>query len=424
MQSGDCVLRAYRVLGWAIAAVLGVGLGYSVVGTVAASSPGRAPGGMKSASLSYKPMPFAEVPGWADDDHLAAFNTFRKSCERVLASARERAAVAGSAKPVPPNPALVSACEAANRVPGKITKEAARAFFEANFTPNGVTHKGPQGLLTGYYEPIMEGSRTAQGKFQTPIYKRPPDLVNLVDETQRGAVGASLTHARKTDKGVEPFATRSQIEQGALKGKGLELLYFADPVDVFFMQIQGSGRVKLTDGSIIRVHYDGKNGHPYSSIGRYLIEKGLLAADKVSMGALAKWLRADPERGKMVMWQNASYVFFRELGNDARGALGAMNAPLTPGRSLAVDPGHHALGTPIYVTAGNMGHVVKSGAFNRLMVAQDVGSAIKGPERGDIYFGSGDAAGKLAGITKHPGKFIVLLPNETLAKAQAAQAKP
>src|SRR4029453_7941061 len=159
MQSGDCVLRAYRVLGWAIAAVLGVGLGYSVVGAVAASSPGRAPGAMKSASLSYKPMPFAEVPGWADDDHLAAFNTFRKSCERVLASAGEAPAVAGSAKLGPPNPALVNACEAAGRIPGKITKEAARAFFEANFTPNAVTHKGPQGLLTGYYEPIMEGSR-------------------------------------------------------------------------------------------------------------------------------------------------------------------------------------------------------------------------------------------------------------------------
>ena len=363
------------------------------------------------------------MPDWAADDHLAAFETFRKSCERIQASAaaREKSAAAGTPKAAPPHPALVRACEAAALVSGKVTKDAARVFFEANFTPNTVTHKGPQGMLTGYYEPIMEGSRTPQGAFQTPIYKRPPDLINLVDETQRGTVGQAFTHARKTDKGVEPFATRAQIDQGALKDQGLELLYFADPVDVFFMQIQGSGRVKLTDGTVIRVHYDGKNGHPYSSIGRFLIEKGLLAADKVSMGALAKWLRSDPERGKMVMWQNASYVFFRELANDARGPLGAQNAPLTPGRSLAVDPGHHALGTPIYVVAGKMKHVAKSGTFNRLMIAQDVGSAIKGPERGDIYFGSGDAAGKLAGVTKHAGKFIVLLPNETLAKAQAAQ---
>jgi membrane-bound lytic murein transglycosylase A len=404
--------------------VLGAALAGSFIGMVEANSPSKQPGSaMKSGSLSYKPVSFADLPGWAADDHAAAFGAFRKSCERILASARERVASAvPGGKPLPaPRAALVSACETARRVPGKVTKEAAKAFFEANFTPNAVTHKGPQGLLTGYYEPLMEGSRTPQAGFQTPIYKRPPDLVNLVDETQRGAVGASLTHARKTDKGVEPFFTRGQIDQGALKGKGLELLYFADPVDVFFMQIQGSGRVKLTDGSVIRVHYDGKNGHPYSSIGRYLIDKGLLAADRVSMGALAKWLRADPERGKMVMSQNASYVFFRELGNDSKGPLGAMNAQLTPGRSLAVDTSHHALGTPIYVTAGNMGHVVKSGAFNRLMVAQDVGSAIKGPERGDIYFGSGNAAGKLAGVTKHPGKFIVLLPNETPAKAQAAK---
>jgi membrane-bound lytic murein transglycosylase A len=381
---------------------------------------------MKSNSLTYKPITFADVPEWAADDHLAAFETFRKSCERIQASAaaREKSAAAGTPKSVAPHPALVSVCEVAGRIAGKATKESARAFFEANFTPHTVTHKGPQGLLTGYYEPIMEGSRTPQGAFQTPIYKRPPDLINLVDETQRGAVGQAFTHARKTDKGVEPFATRSEIEQGALKGQGLELLYFADAVDVFFMQIQGSGRIKLTDGTIIRVHYDGKNGHPYSSIGRYLIDKGLLAADKVSMGALAKWLRADPERGKMVMWQNASYVFFRELPNDARGPLGAQNAPLTPGRSLAVDPGHHALGTPIFVTAAKMTHVLKSGTFNRLMIAQDVGSAIKGPERGDIYFGSGNAAGKLAGVTKHRGKFIVLLPNETLAKAQAAQSTP
>ena len=381
---------------------------------------------MKSNSLAYKPVTFADVPDWAADDHLAAFETFRKSCERIQASAaaRERPAAAGLPKSAPPHPLLVSVCEAAGRIPGKVTKDTARLFFEASFTPHAVSHKGPQGMLTGYYEPIMEGSRTPEGGFQTPIYKRPPDLINLVDEAQRGAVGSAFTHARKTEKGVEPFATRAQIEQGALKDQGLELLYFADPVDVFFMQIQGSGRVKLTDGTVIRVHYDGKNGHPYSSIGRYLMEKGLLAADKVSMGALAKWLRADPERGKMVMWQNASYVFFRELPNDARGPLGAQNAPLTAGRSLAVDPGHHALGTPIYVTAAKMSHVVKSGTFNRLMIAQDVGSAIKGPERGDIYFGSGDAAGKLAGVTKHAGKFIVLLPNATPARAEASRDKP
>jgi membrane-bound lytic murein transglycosylase A len=396
----------------------------SAVPSAEARPPQKQPGASMKSSAAYKPVTFAQLPGWEQDDHVAAFRTFLKSCERVLASARERA---GTDKPVPPA-ALVAACGVAARHTGPVTKAGAKAFFEQNFTPNTLVHSGPQGLLTGYYEPLMEGSRTPQGIFKTPVYKRPPDLVNLVDETQRASASASLSHARKTDKGTEPYPTRAQIEQGALTGKNLELLYFADPVDLFFMQIQGSGRVKLTDGSIIRVHYDGKNGHPYTSIGRYLIEQGLLAADKVSMGALARWLKADPERAKKVMWQNASYVFFRELkGEEGKGPLGAMNAILTPGRSLAVDTSHHTLGMPIYVVGEGMTHVNKAGGFSRLMVAQDVGSAIKGPERGDIYFGSGDAAGRLAGVTKHQGKFIVLLPNEqpraAVDKAQVQSAR-
>ena len=391
----------------------------SVISVGEASSPPKQPGPGMKAAISFKPLTFAQVPAWEQDDHAAAFKAFLKSCERVLASARER----GADKPAPPSSQLVTACNVAARATGSVNKAGAKFFFETFFTPNAVSHNGSQGLLTGYYEPVLQGSRTPQGAFQTPIYKRPPDLVNLVDETQRGAVGSALTHARKTDKGVEPYATRAQIEQGALKGKNLELLYLTDPVEVFFMQIQGSGRVKLTDGTTVRVHYDGKNGHPYSSIGRYLIEKGLLAADKVSMDALKKWLKVEPERGKEVMWQNASFVFFRELkGAETKGPLGAMNAALTPGRSLAVDTSYHALGLPIYVSAAGMTHVDKAaaGAFNRLMVAQDVGSAIKGPERGDIYFGSGDAAGRLAGVTKHPGKFIVLLPNDRPTTAAAA----
>jgi membrane-bound lytic murein transglycosylase A len=368
--------------------------------------------------VSLRPVPYSQVLGWEEDDHAAAFKTFLKSCDRVLAAARERAPADKLARP---SSALAAVCATASRLQGPVTKAVARTFFEQNFTPNILAHGGPAGLLTGYYEPVMKGSRTPQGEFQTPIHKRPPDLVTLVDETARATVGNSLTHGRKTDKGVEPYATRAAIEQGALKGQQLELVYFADPVDVFFLHIQGSGRVKLTDGSSIRVHYDGKNGHPYSSIGRYLIEKGLLAADKVSMGALKSWLRADPERARHVMWQNASYVFFRELkGAEAKGPMGAMQVQLTPGRSLAVDPSYHALGLPIFVNAEGMGHVAKGAGLRRLMVAQDVGSAIKGPERGDVYFGSGDAAGRLAGVTKHSAKFTVLVPNDAPARAEAA----
>jgi membrane-bound lytic murein transglycosylase A len=403
----------------AIAAVAAVSVGVVSIGE--ANSPPKQPRPGMKAAISYKPLTFAEVPRWEHDDHAAAFKAFQRSCDRVLASARERGAAAD--RPAPPSAQLVGVCNVAARATGSVNNAAAKVFFETFFTPHAVSHGGSQGLLTGYYEPVLHGSRVPEGAYQTPIYKRPPDLVNLVDETQRGTVGSALTHARKTSQGVEPYATRAQIEQGALKGRKLELLYLADPVEAFFMHIQGSGRVKLTDGTTVRVHYDGKNGHPYSSIGRYLIEKGLLAADKVSMGALKRWLKLEPERGKQVMWQNASFVFFRELkGTEAKGPLGAMNVQLTPGRSLAVDTSFHALGLPIYVSAARMRHVSKAngGAFNRLMVAQDVGSAIKGPERGDIYFGSGDRAGRLAGVTKHPGQFIVLLPNDRATTADAA----
>lgn len=366
--------------------------------------------------MKLAPVAFTDLPGWTVDDHLAALQAFRASCPAVAAVAN----TPSKAQRPRPSPALVAACEAAVKLPAKLTRAKATAFFESYFQPHRVIHAAPQGLLTGYYEPLMEGSRTREGRFQTPLYKRPPDLVNVVDDTQRGTVGTALTHARQTHAGLVPFATRAQIEAGALKDRKLELLYLADPVDVFFLQVQGSGRVRLPDGSIVRVHYDGKNGHPYTSIGRYLIDTGLLAADKVSMGALARWLRADPERGRKVMQQNASYVFFRELPSDSNGPLGALKIPLATGRSLAVDPSFHTLGAPIWVAAPALTHALKGRPFQRLMIAHDVGSAIKGPERGDIYFGSGDAAGRIAGVTKHPGHFFVLVARAPGQPAKAA----
>ena len=365
------------------------------------------------SAMSYDPVAFTELPAWGDDDHLAALKAFQASCPRLKpakASSSEPGAAAA------PNP-LGPACEAALALPAKVTRAEARAFFERQFQPHRVVHKGVDGLLTGYYEPLLEGSRTPQGRFRTALLKRPADLVTIVPET-RGSVAGSLTHARRSAAGLVPFATRAEIEAGALSGQGLELLYVADPVEKFFLQIQGSGRVRLTDGTTVRVQYDGKNGHPYSSIGRYLIDKGLLAADKMSMGALGHWLKADVDRARQVMNQNASYVFFREMPVDAPGPLGAIEVPLVAGRSLAVDPGHHRLGSPVYVSAPTLTPAGHLGPFNRLMVAHDVGSAIRGPERGDIYFGSGDEAARQAGTTRHPGNLFVFLPS-AIASATA-----
>jgi membrane-bound lytic murein transglycosylase A len=375
--------------------------------------------------VSFEPVTFADLPGWETDDHLAAFKAFRVSCPRLKAAARAGNRAGAIALP----PALLAICDAAAALPEPVTRAAARTFFEGAFQPHRVVHAANQGLLTGYYEPVLEGSRTKDDKFSTPIYRRPADLVNLVHEAERGAKANQLTHARKTATGTEPYSTRAEIEAGALNGQNLEFLYLADAVETFFMHIQGSGRIRLTDGSMVRVHYDGKNGHPYTSIGRYLIDNNILAADKITMQALGRWLRSDPDRGRHVMQQNASFVFFRELqGDEAQGPLGVLSIPLVAGRSLAVDAGTHAIGTPVYVSSPALTHAsrTKKDGFHRLMIAHDVGSAIRGPERGDIYFGSGDKAGKLAGITKHPGRFFVLLPRSeasTKGSGRSRQAK-
>ncbi|AHB47422.1 transglycosylase [Hyphomicrobium nitrativorans NL23] len=360
-----------------------------------------------SLAAAFSPVPFAELPGWGDDDHLAAFQAFARSAP-ALREAGERA----SGKTKAANAALVAAAELAlSKADAITTRDAARAFFEQMFVPHRVEHKSTAGLLTGYYEPVLDASREASGAFRVPIYRRPPDLVNLVGEAERGALADAPTHARKTASGVEPYATRAEIEAGALAGEGLELVWLEDPVDAFFLHVQGSGRIRFADGESIRITYDGKNGHPYTSIGRYLIDTGAMAAEEMSLDALKVWLTAHPESARRVMQQNKSFVFFRELDGDADAPLGALGTGLSDGRSLAVDTGYHALGTPIYVAAPTLKPWGER-SFEQLMIAQDVGSAIRGPERGDIYFGSGEDAGRLAGSTKHPGRFFVLLPRD------------
>jgi membrane-bound lytic murein transglycosylase A len=220
------------------------------------------------------------------------------------------------------------------------------------------------------------------------------------------------THSvlRRNGEKLVPYYTRAEIEAGALEGKGLELLYLDDPVELFFMQIQGSGRVRLTDGSWVRLGYAAKNGHSYVSIGKILAERGDRPKD-LTMEGLKAWLRADPARGRALMQENTSYVFFRELPKTEAGdgPVGAQGVALTPGRSLAVDASYHALGTPIFVAAPEL-KTLDGAPFRRLMIAQDVGSAIRGPERGDIFFGTGDAAGAIAGMAKQKARFFVLLP--------------
>lgn len=372
---------------------------------------GFPPADMTAISASFDPAHFTDLPGWESDNHLAAWRALLCSSGPVRAHAVTTNADAGSIAQ-----RLADVCERAQDLEsrGPPSAASARAFFETNFTPHRVRHNGAAGLLTAYYEPELEGSPHKSDRFCIPVYRRPADLINLVPDAARGTVGEALTHARQTDAGLEPFATRQAIEQGALSGHDLELLWLDNAVDCFFLHIQGSGLIRLPNGSKLRITYDGKNGHPYTSVGRYMIDQGVFSFDQMSLDSMKAWLGADAERGRQAMWQNKSFVFFRVLeGDEAKSAMGVMHIPLSEGRSLAVDTSFHAIGTPVYVVAPTLMHAAGSGTgFARLMIAQDVGSAIRGPERGDLYFGSGDRAGALAGITKHPGSYFVLLPKD------------
>jgi membrane-bound lytic murein transglycosylase A len=340
-------------------------------------------------TLSLRPVSFAEIEGWAQDDQAAAFAALLKSCRK--------------------RPSGDPACQDALALGETVGRKAARRFFEAHYIANRVEGV-PPGLVTGYYEPEVEGSRVRTDKFQVPVYGRPDDLVQVKPDFLRAFYNDSRSVMRQDGERLVPYYTRAEIESGALKGRGLELLYLDDPVELFFMQVQGSGRVRLTDGSWVRLGYAAKNGHSYTSIGKRLVARGEKPPQALTMDGLKSWLRADPARGRALMQENESYVFFRELPETEAGdgPVGAQGVSLTPGRSLAVDAAFHALGTPIFVAAPDL--AVGGAPFRRLMIAQDVGSAIRGPQRGDIFFGTGDDAGAIAGTTKEAASFYVLLP--------------
>jgi membrane-bound lytic murein transglycosylase A len=344
---------------------------------------------MDDHTVSLKPVSFAEIEGWAADDHAAAFAALLKSCRKRSAGDQ--------------------ACKETLGLGEKVSRDVARRFFETHYVPHRVEGV-PPGVVTGYYEPEVNGSRERSGKFQVPVYGRPDDIVQVKPDLLRALYNDGHSVRRRNGEELVPYYTRAEIEAGALSGRELELLYLDDPIELFFMQIQGSGRVRLTDGSWVRLGYAAKNGHSYTSIGRLLAERGEKPPQGLTMEGLKGWLRADPARGRALMHENKSYVFFHELpeAEAGQGPVGAQGVPLTPGLSLAVDASYHALGTPIFVMAPDL--AAGGAPFRRLMIAQDVGSAIRGPQRGDIFFGTGEEAGRIAGTTKEAARFFILLP--------------
>jgi len=370
--------------------------------------PSPAPTAPPPERLALERARFQDLDGWNDDRQDEALGAFLRSCVR-LRSMAERQSLGGNGLAGTAGD-WRSVCDIAQRVP-RNDPQSARRFFEAEFLPFRAHNDGKaDGLFTGYYEYELRGSRRASSRFTHPLYRRPNDLV-MVDLGQFRESLRGQTIAGKVDGGaLRPYENRERIEAGALKGKGLELVFVDDPVDAFFLQIQGSGRVTLDDGQVMRVGYAAQNGHGYIAIGRVLRDKGLLDPADISMQSIRTWLRANPAQAAAIMNENPSFVFFRELTGD--GPLGAQGVALTPGRSLAVDRGHHALGVPIWLSATTPSARPSDPdrPFRRLMIAQDTGGAIRGPVRGDVFWGHGREAEEIAGRMKHQGVTYLLLP--------------
>lgn len=330
-----------------------------LIATMAVSAFAASAGNTGSAQITV--LSYDDLDGWKADDHGEALAVFVATC-RLLDDPQWR--------PI---------CDLA----ADQDEDKARTFFELFFRPVLIEDGSPP-LFTAYYEPIIRGSRVETPRFRWPVYAKPPDL-----------------------PGSGRYYTRAQIERdGALRGRGLEIAWVDDPVALQFLQIQGSGRIRLTDGSTIRLGYAGSNGHTFRSLGRELVRRGIYNRHQVSQPVISNWVRRNPEDGVSLLWNNPSYVFFRVLGRDhgAKGPLGAMNRPITSERTLAVDPSHTPLGAPVWLE--------KDGEtpIRRLMVAQDTGSRIKGAQRADIFFGTGDEAGKRAGRIHDGGRMVVLMP--------------
>jgi membrane-bound lytic murein transglycosylase A len=350
--------------------------------------------------MSVRQTAFSDLPGWDADDHGAALDAFLRHCSpRPDVEPRH-------------SPALCAAARAASLAPSAERGAAARRFFEDWFRPVRIRETG---FLTGYFEPEFEGSLVRDARHQVPLLARPPELVAVDDASRPDGFPQGFPFAMRAKDGTLSLPPdRGEIMDGALSGRGLELVWLADPVDAFYVHVQGSARIRLAGGGVLRVGYAGKTGHPYSPIGRVMIERGLAEPGTVTMQVLRGWLADNPQEVDAVLRRNRSYIFFRkiEAGED-EGPVGGAGLPLVAGRSLAVDASRLAYGTPVFVSATlPLGEDGALQPFRRLMLADDTGSAIVGDGRGDIFVGSGHEAGQAAGRIQHRGTLFVLEPRE------------
>lgn len=355
----------------------------------------------------YAPVAWSDIAGWSEDDHLAAYKTFRDSCKPIAAQAKP------PADPKALGTSLRDPCHIAR---GLELSDAlkAKAFFEEHFLPLRISRLGEgEGFVTGYYEPIVDGSRTENEVYKVPVYRRPSNLfVRGTTQSSTGLPNGGKVFRKIGRRKLVPYYDRAEIEDGAIAGRGLEICWLKDQTDLLFSQIQGSARVSLDDGSTVRINYDAHNGYPYTPVGRILIERNIIPRDQMSMQKIREWMEQNPNEANELRRQNKSYVFFREVQlSDKDEAVGAQGVPLTPGRSIAVDKALHVYGTPFFIEGVlPIESEISKTPFRRLMIAQDTGSAIVGPARADLYLGAGAEAGKTAGRFRHNMRFVMLLP--------------
>jgi len=362
---------------------------------------------LEISGSQYIPVAWADIAGWNDDDHLQAYKAFRTSCTPISAQRKP------PSDPKALGTSLREPCRAAKAA--DISDGAkARAFFEEYFLPLRISRLGEtDGFVTGYYEPIIDGSRTQTDVYNVPVYRRPSNLfVRGFNQSSEGLPNKGQVFRKIGRRKLVPYYDRGEIEDGAIAGRGLEICWLKNQTDLLFTQIQGSARIRLEDGSTMRINYDAHNGYPYTPVGRILIDRGIIPKDQMSMQRIREWMDQNPDGANELRRQNRSYVFFREVHlSDKDEAVGAQGVPLTPGRSIAVDKALHVYGTPFFIEGELPIESEQSKTpFRRLMIAQDTGSAITGPARADLYFGAGADAGRVSGRLRNNMRFVIFVP--------------
>jgi len=362
---------------------------------------------LQISGSQYAPLAWSDIAGWNEDDHLAAYKAFRVSCKPIAA----QTGLSADSKAL--GTSLRDPCRVAKGL--ELNDGAkAKAFFEEQFLPLRISRLGEgEGFVTGYYEPVIDGSRTQNEVYNVPVYRRPSNLfVRGSNQSSVGLPNKGQVFRKIGRRKLVPYYDRAEIEDGAIDGRGLEICWLRDQTDLLFSQIQGSARVSLEDGSTVRINYDAHNGYPYTPVGRILIDRGIIPKDQMSMQKIREWMEQNPDGANELRRQNKSYIFFREVQlSDKDEAVGAQGVPLTPGRSIAVDKSLHVYGTPFFIEGELPIESERSKTpFGRLMIAQDTGSAIVGPARADLYFGAGVDAGKVSGRLRHNMRFVILVP--------------